>query len=139
MKDIIIATHGHLSYEFKDTIELFVGKKDNIRCFGMTKEKASTAAQKELTEMINDSDEEQLIILTDLMGGSPANICAELLMEGHRFELLSGLNLPMLLTLLTQDNNEISAKELVRNILTEGTNGIIDIGDVIRKGSTDND
>lgn len=134
MKDIILATHGHLSEEFKATLELIVGHTDNIRCFCMTKEKSAEAGKKELAQLINQSDESKLIVLTDLFGGSAATICAELLMCGHKFRLLAGLNLPMLLTLSTVDNDEISVADLIQKVLEAGSNGIVDVNKVISEG-----
>lgn len=133
MKEIILATHGHLSEEFKRTAELIVGEVNNIRCFCMTKAKSEDDAKKELEGLIEDSNEENLIILTDLFGGSAANICAELLMRGHRFNLLAGLNLPMLLTLLTIDNDESSTDELLKEVLKAGSDGVLNVNQILQK------
>ncbi|MFT9201453.1 PTS sugar transporter subunit IIA [Lentilactobacillus hilgardii] len=135
MKQIILATHGHLSEEFSNTLELIVGPIDNVRTFGMTKEKSEDNGKRELSQLIEESDEEQLIVITDLFGGSAANICAEFLMHGHTFRLLSGLNLPMLLTLITTDNDDISRDELADAVLKAGGDGIIDINKVLTEGA----
>jgi len=131
MKNIILATHGNLSFEFKKTLELIVGKADNVSCFGMTKDKSSETGKKELSKMISEVDESNLIILTDLFGGSSANICMELLLQGHRFKLVTGLNLPMLLSLVTTDSDEISIEDLVKKIMHSATDGIVDVNHAI--------
>lgn len=135
MKEIILATHGHLSEEFRRTVELIVGSTSNIRCFCMTKEKSEDDAKEELERLVESSDEDNLIILTDLFGGSAANICAELLMRGHQFKLLAGLNLPMLLTMVTADSDEISVDNLVNEVLKAGTEGVINVNNILSKES----
>ena len=132
MKDIILATHGNLSYEFKKTAELIVGPIKNVNCFGMIK------AKEEIEAMISSVDESNLIVLTDLFGGSATNIFMELLLQGHHFTLLSGLNLPMLLTLLTTDSADLSTSELVNQLKNAGIAGIVDVGEKVREGVENN-
>lgn len=133
MKTIILATHGNLSFEFKKTAELIVGNTTNIKCFGMTKDKSASQGKKELVEMINSAGNTELIILTDLFGGSVTNICTELLLEKDNFELLTGLNLPMLLTLLTIDTNELKMSELISKLEHAGMAGVINVGQKVRE------
>lgn len=133
MKEIILATHGHLSEEFKRTIELIVGKTNNIRCFCMTKEKAEDVGKKELEELVSQSDEDKLIVLTDLFGGSAANICAELLMRGHHFKLITGLNLPMLLTIVTTDSDKLTVEELVEAGIRASVESVINVNNILSK------
>ncbi|GEO48340.1 PTS sugar transporter subunit IIA [Companilactobacillus kimchii] len=135
MKNIILATHGNLSFEFKNTLELIVGKTDNIECFGMTKDKSSESGKKELGYLIESVDESNLIILTDLFGGSSANICMELLLQGHKFKLLTGLNLPMLLSLVTSDNDDISVNDLTNKIIDSAKSGVVDVNKAISERS----
>lgn len=134
MKEIILATHGHLSEEFKSTLELIVGLTDNIRCFCMTKEKSRETGKAELGKLIAESNESQLIVMTDLFGGSATNICAEFLMGGHSFRLIAGLNLPMLLTIETADSDDITTESLAQRAIEAGGQGVIDVNRVITEG-----
>ena len=133
MRKIILATHGRLSEAFKSTLELLYGSVDNIDCFCMTKEKSDTQAKKELNKLISNSDENQLIVLTDLLGGSPANICTEMIMRGHKFTLLAGLNLPMLLTLETIIDSDMTMDQIINKIQIEGKNGVKNINKIIQE------
>lgn len=135
MRKIILATHGMLSEAFKSTLELLYGTVDNIDCFCMTKEKSDTQAKKELNELISKSDENELIVLTDLLGGSPANICTEMIMRGHEFRLLAGLNLPMLLTLETIIDSDMSIDQIINKIQAEGKDGVKNINKIIQEAN----
>ncbi|GAQ01090.1 PTS mannose transporter subunit IIA [Companilactobacillus farciminis] len=133
MKKIILATHGNLSFEFKKTLDLILGNSDNIECFGMTKDKSSEDGKKELDKMIRPYDDSDLIVLTDLFGGSSANICTELLLQGRKFKLISGLNLPMLVSLVTSDSDDISTQELVEKAMKSAMEGVVDVNKEISK------
>lgn len=135
MRKIILATHGMLSEAFKSTLELLYGTVDNIDCFCMTKEKSDTQAKKELNELISKSDENELIVLTDLLGGSPANICTEMIMRGYKFRLLAGLNLPMLLTLETIIDSDMSIDQIINKIQAEGKDGVKNINKIIQEAN----
>ncbi|XRF77492.1 PTS mannose transporter subunit IIA [Pediococcus acidilactici] len=99
----------------------------------MTKEKAEDVGKKELEELVSQSDEDKLIVLTDLFGGSAANICAELLMRGHHFKLITGLNLPMLLTIVTTDSDKLTVEELVEAGIRASVEGVINVNNILSK------
>jgi PTS system mannose-specific IIA component len=65
------------------------------------------------------------LVLVDVMGGSPANASAYLAVAGT--PVVCGVNLPMLLELLTQ-RESLSGKQLVELALASGRDGILDFG-----------
>ena len=99
----------------------------------MTKEKSATQGKKELESLIEAMDESNLIILTDMYGGSSTNICTELLLSGHKFSLLTGLNLPMLLALVSGDSSDKSVSELTSELEEAGISGVINVGKKIKE------
>ncbi|MCW8779201.1 MULTISPECIES: PTS sugar transporter subunit IIA [Latilactobacillus] len=133
MKKILIATHGDLAFSLKKTVELIAGPTD-VECFGMTSDKTGEQGKRELNAIIDRYQKDELLVLTDLFGGSPANICTELLLRGADFKLISGVNLPMLLTLLTLDIESMSMQEVIDKIINSGNEGIININSILTKG-----
>jgi PTS system ascorbate-specific IIA component len=63
-----------------------------------------------------------VLILTDMYGGSPANIAAKLLVPG-RVEAVAGINLPMLIRALTY--REQGLARAVEKALSGGTEGVL--------------
>jgi PTS system ascorbate-specific IIA component len=64
----------------------------------------------QMLERINDGS--GVIVLTDMFGGTPANI-ANRLAENHKVEVISGVNLPMVVRILnyaTLDLHEVALK-----------------------------
>lgn len=71
------------------------------------------------------ASKEGVLVLTDLFGATPANIAAQLLVPGE-VEVLTGVNLPMLLRVLTyRAAGPLAA--LVEKAISGGTAGVIRI------------
>lgn len=142
MKHFLIATHGELSKVFIETVELIAGKSINVSYFGMTKLKSGDTAKEELKKMIrNKKEDEHFIVLTDVFGGSVTNICTELLLEKDDFDIITGLNLPMMLTMILA-GEETSIEETITEGVRAAHEGIIHINKLLlesRKGSNEDD
>ncbi|MDR4946046.1 PTS sugar transporter subunit IIA [Neobacillus cucumis] len=131
MKHFLIATHGELSKAFIETLELIAGKTSNVSCFGMTKLKSGDLATEELKKILTTKKEdEHFIVLTDVFGGSITNICTELLMDLKDFDIITGLNLPMMLTLILA-GDELSIEDMINEGVRSAKEGIIHINKLI--------
>jgi PTS system mannose-specific IIA component len=70
-----------------------------------------------------------VLILTDMFGGTPTNLALSLL-TSHSVEVVTGVNLPMLLKVFTTRSLELC--ELARTVAEAGINGIVDAGALLR-------
>ena len=70
-----------------------------------------------------------VIILTDMFGGTPTNLALSLL-GNHKVEVVTGVNLPMLLKVCTSRGTPLD--ELARQAGEAGTRGIVVAGDMLR-------
>ena len=71
-----------------------------------------------------------VIVLTDMFGGTPSNLAITFLAEG-RVELITGVNLPMLLK-LAGTREVADLRELARRIREDGRTGIWVASDLLR-------
>lgn len=133
----LIATHGNLASGFRDSLSLIIGTPANLEIFQMTKEKSAADAENEVRKFLDSKQGEQLIVFTDVFGGSVANLLTQFLLEGYEFELTTGVNLPMLLTALLEGESSFS-EETVEKSIQEGIQGIQHINKKIREVN-DND
>ncbi|MFD2616563.1 PTS sugar transporter subunit IIA [Terrilactibacillus laevilacticus] len=134
MRRIIIATHGELAKTLVETVELIIGQGHNIDYFCMTKSKSGETGKKELEELIFKENEKELVVFTDVFGGSVNNICSEILLgqpEDKKFHLVSGVNLPMILTTALSGPSN-SMKEVLNESIQEAHNGIKYINDLFK-------
>lgn len=65
-----------------------------------------------------------VLILTDMLGGTPSNVATRALMRGH-VEGLSGASLPMVMRALTYRNNSLAT--VVAKAAAGGQDGIVHI------------
>lgn len=130
LRHYLLATHGNLSKEFINTIELISGASQNISFFEMTKSKSGETAKKELREIIISNINNEVIVLTDIFGGSVTNICTELLIELKGFDIIAGLNLPMILTMILSDQN-LEKEKIIQEGIKAGKEGIMYINELL--------
>jgi len=95
---IVAVSHCRLAREMLDVAELIVGPMPACKaiCFG------TDQPVEEMTRMLRETIREVdrgkgVLILTDLFGGTPANISLSFL--GPKVEVVCGMNLPMLIKL----------------------------------------
>ena len=99
MIGLVLVTHGRLAEEFVTAMEHVVGKQERIATIAIGPEDDMEARRKDIADAIRDVDAGQgVILLTDLFGGTPSNLAISL-MEKGRFEVIAGINLPMLIRL----------------------------------------
>ena len=107
MVDIIIATHGPLAKALKDTSELILGHMANIKTLGLFHGDSPEEFRQELFYMI-DNSKNDLLILTDIYGGTPCNSILNklfLLQFPENIKCFVGVNMPLLLEVIPVCNN----------------------------------
>ena len=98
MIGIVIATHSQLGDALIDTAEFIIGNRPatTVSVSINLNENVDKLRQK-IVEGIKKVDQrEGVLILTDMFGGTPSNLSYSFLEEG-RVEVISGVNLPMLI------------------------------------------
>lgn len=95
---IIAVSHCQLAEEMLRVAELIVGPIENCKAICLDIEQPVEEMTRKLQETIKVVDMGKgVLILTDLFGGTPANISLAFL--GPKVEVVCGMNLPMLIKL----------------------------------------
>ncbi len=94
---IIIVTHGHTGQSLVNDAEFVLGQSlGRIRCIEFNQSGDQRTGANGLKQAIAQSDQgEGVLVLTDLVGASPANRVTGLL-ETHHAAMVTGINLAML-------------------------------------------
>jgi len=99
MVGILIVSHGRLPDALISSVQSLVGSLEKIRGVSIwsndREEEVKDRIQKKMTE-VDDGD--GVVILTDVLGGTPTNLSLSFL-EDEKVEVVTGVNIPMLLTL----------------------------------------
>jgi mannose/fructose-specific phosphotransferase system component IIA len=115
----------------KSSLEMIMGEVDNVFIIqAYTGENKSIKEELDIIlEQVNAEDE--LVIFTDLMGGSVTNqILPEALKEN--IYLISGFNLPLLLDILLADS-ETPVKEVIETGISNAKEQIVFVNKLIQK------
>jgi PTS system mannose-specific IIA component len=100
MVGIVIATHADMACSLVSAAEMILGPLSHVRAVGISREDGLEAIRARFAQAIEQVREAGgVLILTDLFGGTPSNVGFSFLEPG-RVELLTGVNLPMLLKAL---------------------------------------
>lgn len=122
----IVVTHHSLAEHLIATAELIVGANENLVGVGIFQGDDVEAVRKRLAEMIKNYHKagKKVLILTDMFGGTPSNI-SYALYEPGQVEIVSGVNLPILLKLVGGFKDETkSLKEIATEITEYGRKNI---------------
>ena len=100
MIGVVIATHGRLAEELLGAAERIVGPLAGARAVAVSAAVPLDESRAALAGAVRSLDDgDGVLVLADMLGGTPANLALPLL--GDRVELVTGVNLPMLLKLST--------------------------------------
>ncbi|HEY6122302.1 MAG TPA: PTS sugar transporter subunit IIA [Pyrinomonadaceae bacterium] len=126
----VIVTHGHLAGELLAAAEMIIGPISHITAVSIGWHDDVDAARDEVQRAIaRVSQKAGVLLLTDMFGGTPTNIASMFLEEG-KVEVITGVNLPMVIRLATQSRTE-SLTEMARRICDQGRQGIYTAGDLL--------
>jgi len=123
MLPVIIVTHGDLASSLIKTSRIIVGKQEEVFAVELKEGDSIEELGKRMREFLNVNEE--AIILTDLFGASPTNASAALLREHPNVEIVTGVNLPMLLDLLM--DRSASCRDIAKRIKERGKESIVNI------------
>ena len=120
-RHIILASHGNLAEGLYNALRIILGqeKLSNVAYLNCYMEDTQNVT-KEIETMLNRYDDE-ILVFTDLFGGS-VNTAVYSCMEGKSFELIAGMNLPLLIeTVLFQG----TMQELIAHLKANSSQYIV--------------
>lgn len=123
MIGLVIATHANLGSEILLATEMIIGTLSQAKAVGIRKEDSVEEIRAAVAGAIDAvSDNQGVIIMTDMFGGTPSNISLAFL-EPDRVEVLTGVNLPMVLKFFNSQEG-LSLAELALLLQSYGQQGI---------------
>jgi len=134
MTGILIVAHTPLASAMLSFIEHTFGDlPERIRAVDIPPhEDIKDSFERVLEAAIGVNTGKGVLILTDVMGATPANVASKIESVGHSYGLtsqvivLTGLNLPMLMRCISHRGEEL--EELAHKALAGGQHGILRLG-----------
>lgn len=120
---VIVSAHGNFADGIASAVKLIAGPMENLRLVNFPEGSNFEEIDGKLKESYDQlKDYRNVLIITDLMGGTPFNRSVLALGEKENVRVLSGLNFASLFQALTSDTEDIDA--LADEVIEIGREGI---------------
>ena len=124
MIGILLITHGTLGESLIHCASHVLNKRPpRLRQLGVTAQDDPLLLLPHARALLKELDDGSgVLILSDMYGGSPSNIAAKLLVPG-KIEGVAGVNLPMLIRVLTYRDRSLPT--IVTKAVSGGCDGVV--------------
>lgn len=124
MIGLVVATHGHLGAALLETAAMIVGSGEKACAVALSREHSAEELQRRMSEAVAAvRGPGGVLIVADMFGGTPANVAMTLVHAGET-ELLTGVNLPMLLKFFSY-RERLPLGELADLLQAQAREGIV--------------
>ena len=122
---IVIGTHGWAAEQLLKTAEMLLGEQENVGwIYFVPGENAETLIEKYTAQLEKLDTSKGVLFLVDTWGGSPFNAASRIVVDKEHYEVVAGVNIPMLVeTLMARDDNP-GFDELVALAVETGREGV---------------
>jgi PTS system mannose-specific IIA component len=124
MVGVVIISHGVLAEAFISEIRLLIGDLPNVKGVSIRPTENQETIRNRLREKMDEVDDgDGIMILTDILGGTPTNLSLSFL-KNENVQVVTGVNVPMLLALSSYRNGR-SLEEICYLVRKSGRRSII--------------
>jgi len=133
MIGLVVITHGRLAGSLLETAEMIVGPTVKTFAVGISRGEDIELLRQRLAEVLGEagSDGDGCLVMTDLFGGTPANLCAPHI-RPLGLEVLTGVNLPMLIKAISLRPGA-DLPDLAQTLKTYGQQSIHVVSDLLKR------
>lgn len=122
---IILSAHGSVSENFLKTAEMIVGKQKNIAWVNLLPEESiDNLCEKYIKNLSKLNTSIGVLFLVDMWGGTPFNAAQRIILNKKNYDIITGVNIPMLIEILLMRDKKSSIKELAHIALQSGSSSI---------------
>ena len=113
MIGLLLVTHGCLANDFVAAMEHVVGAQTNVATVCIEPEDDIEKRREDILEAVEIVDTGSgVVILTDMFGGTPSNLAISAMARGN-VDVIAGINLPMLIKLVSVRETKPLAEAVV--------------------------
>lgn len=119
----VMATHGTFADGIKESIKLIAGEFKNLKALSCYM-REDFNLKDEIDKILLEGKDEEIIVVTDIFGGSVNNAFVERIPENKNLFVISGLNLPLMLELLGEYEDYSNAESLIVNSISNTNDSV---------------
>lgn len=128
MINFIVVTHGEFGAYLVEAAEGIVGRQTTgVRTIATSSRLSVPEIKQKIARALRDlSNDDGVIVFTDMPGGTPNNLAFPLVKDAPRAEMVSGVNLYMLVSAFSH-RDRLSLDRLVEKVVADGQKSIRDV------------
>lgn len=127
MKQILLVSHGYMAYGTHEAIKMIIGDTQSIDYLCLSKDKDVESFKNELRKkLLEMSNADQIIIIADLLGGSPYTTTLTLLDELDLIKesfVVAGMNLSLVMQIALAENSLEETE--IKSIIEESKSSMV--------------
>ncbi len=123
MINILLVTHGNFGKELLKSSELIIGPVENAESISFRHGESFDSLLKKVEEAVSRNSEEDLIVFTDMYGGSPFNAVSRT-MKNNNFYHITGINFPLFIDIAV-NRDSYTLEEIAEKIIKNGKKSIV--------------
>lgn len=132
MIGVLVATHGEMAKGLFDAIDMICGTQEKFSIVSLKRGQDAESFGEELGEKINELNSgDGVVVLVDLLGATPMNQSALNLYKSDKVEVITGVNLPMVVTATMERDYFSDIKELVEKIKNDGKDSVCSVRELL--------
>jgi mannose/fructose-specific phosphotransferase system component IIA len=134
--NFLIVTHGEFGAYLVEAAEGIVGRQpEGVRTVATSSRLSVAEIRLRVERALRDlSGPDGIILFTDMPGGTPNNLCFPLIKDSPRVELISGVNLYMLVSAFSH-RSDMTLESLVGKLVHDGQKSIRDVRQMFLTGA----
>ncbi|MFK8257051.1 PTS mannose transporter subunit IIAB [Erwinia sp. AnSW2-5] len=122
---IVIGTHGWAAEQLLKTAEMLLGEQENVGWIDFVPgENAETLIEKYQAQLAKMDSTQGVLFLVDTWGGSPFNAASRIVVDKPGYDVVAGVNIPMLVEVLMARDDNPTFDDLVALAVETGREGV---------------
>ena len=131
MVGVVLISHGDLAKGIISSAAMLLTEPQQLTAAAFYPSDNPDELQEKIAAAVKEVDTgEGVVILADMLGGTPCN--RAMYSIGDKVRMLTGLSLPMLYTLLTVREETSDLASLAKDVLSEAADGMVDVNELMK-------
>ena len=128
MTGLVVTGHGQYAQGVMSAIELVAGVPEQVQAVDFVKGEGIEELKSRMVQAIQDLESDDVLLMTDILGGSPFNVAVQLLAEpvGKNLKVVAGANMASIVQAVFMREN-VPFEQLPGEVVQGGREGLVDV------------